>query len=542
MIRSVRRWLGKLAVSQTASTRAPRRASLGVERLDDRICPTVTYHGGALLQNVEVQGLYLGSNWVNNTALYNETGRYETFMQGIVNSGYMDMLTNAGYGVGRGTFTQGAIDTRALDSRFYLEDADIRTYLQQNITAGNLAAPDANRLYMIYVEPDIVVRRNESESVNNFLGYHGGFTGTDAVGNAVAIHFAIMAYPSGSVHNAIVPGLSQFDSQTKVASHELVEAVTDPEANYRALGWYDDQYNGEIGDLANTRYDRYNGFVVQYQVDQNDRYIFPTAGSPRNVPGNSYNVATFAGAGLWRFDGSNWEQLSTADAITVAVNAFGDVVAAFADGGGTYEYVESSHAWTKITASSAIQVAVDDNGDAVAAFEDAGLFEYTYGGSWIKLSAYNPSQLTMGANGDIAVTIDGAGVWRFQGDGGWTHLSTFDSNILWIDANGDVLGNIAGNGVWRFSDGHGWTHLTANDAVDLGFDRFGNVSAVFEGGGTWVFDTNSVWTKISAADAYTTTFDSQGNLLADFIGSGLYSYAAQDGWFRLSPYDVTLLI
>ena len=42
-----------------------------LECLDDRLVPTVTYHGGALLPHVEVQGMYLGSDWYNISAYYN---------------------------------------------------------------------------------------------------------------------------------------------------------------------------------------------------------------------------------------------------------------------------------------------------------------------------------------------------------------------------------------------------------------------------------------------------------------------------------------
>ncbi len=65
----------------------------------------VTYHGGGVLPHVEVQALYLGSDWSTNSALHNQTGQTEGFLNNIVNSSYMDMLTNAGYGVGRGTST-----------------------------------------------------------------------------------------------------------------------------------------------------------------------------------------------------------------------------------------------------------------------------------------------------------------------------------------------------------------------------------------------------------------------------------------------------
>src|SRR5207249_10780236 len=47
-----------------------------------------------------------------------------------------------------------------------------------------------------------------------------------------------------------VTGLtSDLDELTSVTTHELAEAVTDPDVNYKSLGWYDTSNNIEIGDI-----------------------------------------------------------------------------------------------------------------------------------------------------------------------------------------------------------------------------------------------------------------------------------------------------
>ena len=50
----------------------------------------------------------------------------------------------------------------------------------------------------------------------------------------------------------------------------MAEAVTDPDVNYKTLGWYDDRLNGEIGDLT-SRETRLNGYLVQNLVGKNDQ-------------------------------------------------------------------------------------------------------------------------------------------------------------------------------------------------------------------------------------------------------------------------------
>src|SRR5258708_1616246 len=74
----------------------------------------------------------------------------------------------------------------------------------------------------------------------------------------------------GTVYYAIEPYLacpgctsgSILDSLTKVSSHELAEAVTDP-AN--GGGWWDPNSGDEIGDICNTSTTRLGGDLVQNQ-------------------------------------------------------------------------------------------------------------------------------------------------------------------------------------------------------------------------------------------------------------------------------------
>jgi hypothetical protein len=91
---------------------------------------------------------------------------------------------------------------------------------------------------VVFTSPNtVVVDSNGEDSVNNFYGYHGYATNT-AVGDFA---YAIIAFPSDGWH------------LTPTASHELAEAVTDPQVNAGTLGWYDDN-NGEIGDIPVALY------------------------------------------------------------------------------------------------------------------------------------------------------------------------------------------------------------------------------------------------------------------------------------------------
>jgi hypothetical protein len=187
----------------------------------------------------------------------------------------MDLLTRLGYGVGPGSTSPGTIDTLALNKSYYLTDSTIRGEIQRFINAGYLQQPDANRLYVVYVEPGVAILNdhdNNSTSIRDFAGYHAAFAGGTASGYGADIHYAVIAYAGG--YNAIFPGLTPFGSMTLTASHEIAEAATDPNVNYRTLGWYDDYNGGEIGDI--NRYEALlNGYAVQSIINQYDVAYIP---------------------------------------------------------------------------------------------------------------------------------------------------------------------------------------------------------------------------------------------------------------------------
>ena len=86
-----------------------------VQKLESRELLTVSFHGGALLAHVEAQAVYLGSDWQNSASLRSQAGQLDQFVSTIVNSAYMDALTSAGYGVGRGTSSGGILVNAAFN-------------------------------------------------------------------------------------------------------------------------------------------------------------------------------------------------------------------------------------------------------------------------------------------------------------------------------------------------------------------------------------------------------------------------------------------
>jgi hypothetical protein len=199
----------------------------------------------------------------------------------------MDALTSAGYGVGRGTATAGVIDNTTYSAGSLITDASIQAKIQADIKSGLLQAPDANRLYIVYVDPSVAVDLGSGQGTTQqgILGYHGAFAGTDAAGNSTVIHYAVVVTPGGAAHNSSL-GTSAIDQLTAVASHEIAEAVTDPNVNFGQLGWYDPR-RGEIGDVTENNPNalvRLNGYLVQEVANQNDQLLSINTGTTTPPP------------------------------------------------------------------------------------------------------------------------------------------------------------------------------------------------------------------------------------------------------------------
>lgn len=278
-----------------------------IESLEQRLALAVTYHGGSVLTHVAVQGVYIGSNsatsssnWTSNSTLTSQKTQLDGFLSYIVNSPYMDMLDSAGYNNPsnvsspasfRGTADAGVVANTLTSTT--LSDAQIRSIVQAQINSGAAKAPGANRLYVVYVAGGITVTMGGSSSVNSFLGYHGAFAGRTATGIAADVRYAVMPYPGVPNPTPSSQGFASiFDEETAVSTHEIAEAVTDPDVNYKSLSWYDDTLNGEIGDLTSDTA-TLNGYLVQKVVDKNDIVIGPsTTPTPPPTPSPVVNSLT----------------------------------------------------------------------------------------------------------------------------------------------------------------------------------------------------------------------------------------------------------
>ncbi len=247
---------------------------LSCEALESRLQPAVTFHGGVVLPHVQAQAVYIGSEWASTPGKA-KVQALDGFLSYLVQSPYMDALTSAGYNVGRGTASPGVIDNLTLNKSYYLTDAQIQKDIQAEIKAGKVQPPDANRVYVVYVEPGVAVAGSDgSDSITSFLGYHAAFGGHTASGQAIDIHYVVVPYPGGYDPSARSQGFpTNFTEMTAVTSHELAETATDPNVDYKRLGWYDNTYNSEIGDLTEGDVRELGGYYVQLLINKTDHVL-----------------------------------------------------------------------------------------------------------------------------------------------------------------------------------------------------------------------------------------------------------------------------
>ena len=220
--------------------------------------PHLTYHGGPVIGAVEVVPIYWGAAWANatNAPL---SAQLDGFFDFILTSPYMDLLreySTPTTQIGRGRRLASARVTATepgspTPGGRQVTDEQVRAALQGWIAAHTIPATTANTLYFIFLPPGVTSVSFGSQScvAGGFCGYHSH------IGN---IYYALIPYANCAGCQFAGAFL---DTLTEVSSHELAEAVTDPELN----AWWDPTTGpgDEIGDICNRQTVRMGGFLVQ---------------------------------------------------------------------------------------------------------------------------------------------------------------------------------------------------------------------------------------------------------------------------------------
>jgi hypothetical protein len=220
-------------------------------KIQPLVAPHLTNFGGPLLRNVSIHAV-----WWRSTTRFQSA--FNAFYPSITNSPLWAIL--AQYGIGTGSAAAGITDN---DTATTISDASIHTELNRLFNAGSLPAPSANNYYPVHFPQGAhITAPDGSRSCVQFCAYHGTY-----VRNGVNVNYGVIPDVGDSGCNGGCGGNTVQNNEQSVASHELVEATTDPAVGLATvigppLGWYDPN-NGEIGDICNAQQGTTNGFVVQ---------------------------------------------------------------------------------------------------------------------------------------------------------------------------------------------------------------------------------------------------------------------------------------
>lgn len=195
-------------------------------------------HGGPVMSNAGFWALY----WNRSVASSNQTSLgYATLaaqMEAFINSFGNDapyssqsiddfsVVQQYGASISSTVYNWGAY-VATQPSKSSVSDSGVRNFIAGLFNSGKLQ-PATNIIYGVYLPQGMKVTMSGGASCSTFCGYHGHFNygGQD-------IRYAV--FPFLDCNACRLSNLSVADMLTIVASHEIREAVTDPQLN----AWYD---------------------------------------------------------------------------------------------------------------------------------------------------------------------------------------------------------------------------------------------------------------------------------------------------------------
>jgi hypothetical protein len=237
--------------------------------------PIVQYYGGAVLTSPHIYGiLFAGDDPTMMTAL---TG-FTTMVGGTT---YWQATTSE-YGVGPATATMITLNETPQTN---LNDQGIQNWLAGKFgTDPNFpATPTQNDVYIVYYPSGVNIDLYGAQSCQYFGGYHS----ESQTPGGQAFAYAV-------VPRCQYPGMTAQDTTTGSASHELIEAATDPfpmtnpayaVVDNQDIYWMEALGASEVGDMCAQQPQNFTTFAgLPYQVQRTWSNAAANAGTDPCVP------------------------------------------------------------------------------------------------------------------------------------------------------------------------------------------------------------------------------------------------------------------
>jgi hypothetical protein len=305
-----------------------------------------------------------------------------------------------------------------------IDDTTIQAELTAQINSGHLPAPavdaqgNAITIYAVFFPPGKTITQGGSSSCvsGGFCAYHGTKA---AAGSLHEFYYGV--HPDMQAGSGCFTGCGNstvFGNYTSVASHELVEAITDAEVGIATvvgppLAWYDST-NGEIGDICNAQQGTFVGADGQtYTLQQEFSNAQNNCIIPSITYGNDFSISASPSALTVGQNSSGSSTISTA----VTTGAAGTVSLSVT---GLPSGATASLSPTSVTAGSSSTLTVNTGNAAT------GTYTLTVTGTESGKSHSTTVTLTVSATvvNDFSISASPSSLTLAPGSNGTSTIST----------------------------------------------------------------------------------------------------------------------
>jgi hypothetical protein len=210
----------------------------------------VVYNGGKLLANVEVVPIFFGNAWSQSQYSQVLMNAIVNFFQYILASSLMSQLGEYSmdlWQIRHGICTDKWVIPVDVSPGLILPDTVIRDFLGLWQDEGLIPRANDNTLYFLYLPLGVTF---------DGYGQKGGGCAYHSFLNSY--QYAVAVFPQSDLCRQDTE--NDFDNLTLASSHELCEAITDPQLG----GWRTPDHREEICDLCGSQSGRHGPFLVQY--------------------------------------------------------------------------------------------------------------------------------------------------------------------------------------------------------------------------------------------------------------------------------------
>jgi hypothetical protein len=220
-----------------------------------------------VVENIAVFVIFWGHEWKSDAEHVQAASELRSMFQQLVSSSYECSLKEfelAAQPIGTGSYLgDEIIDSEPVAAGHELTDAQIRKMIMSEVNANLAPAPTADTFYAVVPPKGVPVNAGGETGCGGsnfiFCGYHDSFKD-----NAHRFRYTVLPFPCNA--GGFTCFVDRTDSSAfaleAVASHEMAETISDPDAPpVGAGGWFEDSTGDENADICAS-----NGCVTGFEL------------------------------------------------------------------------------------------------------------------------------------------------------------------------------------------------------------------------------------------------------------------------------------